>query len=90
VLRRDVIQALMCRFEVSFDLVEDVHAIAFQEYFATELEALKPLIDDGLIEVAPDAITVTRRGRLLVRTVAMVFDRYLREQREQARYSRVI
>lgn len=89
-LRRDVIQALMCQFKVSVDLVEDAHAIAFQEYFATELQALKPLINDGLIEVAPDAITVTRRGRLLVRTVAMVFDRYLREQREQARYSRVI
>jgi len=89
-LRRDVIQALMCQFTVSFERVEDAHAIAFDEYFATELEALKPLVEDGLIEVASDAITVTRRGRLLVRTVAMVFDRYLREQRQQARYSRVI
>ncbi len=89
-LRRDVIQALMCQFNVSFERVGGAHAIAFQEYFATELEALKPLVKDGLIEVASDAITVTRRGRLLVRTVAMVFDRYLREQREQARYSRVI
>ncbi len=89
-LRRDVIQALMCRFTVSFERVEDAHAIAFHEYFATELEALKPLVDDGLIEIASDAITVTARGRLLVRAVAMVFDRYLREQRERARYSRVI
>jgi oxygen-independent coproporphyrinogen III oxidase len=89
-LRREVIQALMCQFSVSFKQVEDANAIAFHEYFATELEALKPLAEDGLIEIAPDAITVTPRGRLLVRSVAMVFDRYLLEQREHARYSRVI
>jgi oxygen-independent coproporphyrinogen III oxidase len=89
-LRRDVIQALMCRFTVSFERVEDAHAIAFHEYFATELEALKPLAEDGLIQIRSDEIAVTPRGRLLVRSVAMVFDRYLREQREHARYSRVI
>jgi len=37
-----------------------------------------------------DAIAVSVRGRLLMRTVAMVFDRFLRGQREKARYSRVI
>ncbi len=30
------------------------------------------------------------RGRLLVRTVAMQFDRYLREAQQKAQYSRVI
>jgi oxygen-independent coproporphyrinogen-3 oxidase len=43
-----------------------------------------------LVEIEPDAIKVTPRGRFLVRTVAMVFDRYLREQRERVGYSRVI
>jgi oxygen-independent coproporphyrinogen-3 oxidase len=33
---------------------------------------------------------VTPRGRLLVRAVCMVFDRYLRETRERSRYSRVM
>ena len=90
VLRREVIHALMCQFTVSFGRVENAHAISFRDYFATELESLEPLADDGLVEIASDAITVTPLGRLLVRTVAMVFDRYLREQREAARYSRVI
>ena len=39
---------------------------------------------------AAEPINVTSRGRLLVRAVAMAFDRYLREQREGARYSRVV
>jgi oxygen-independent coproporphyrinogen-3 oxidase len=89
-LRRDVIQALMCQFTVGFERVEALHGIAFREYFSTELKDLKPLAEDGLVEIAADALTVTRRGRLLVRSVAMLFDHYLREQREQARYSRVI
>jgi oxygen-independent coproporphyrinogen-3 oxidase len=85
-----VIQEWMCAVTTSFQRIEERHEIAFHDYFATELEALKPLANDGLIELGPDAIAVTARGRLLVRTVAMVFDRHLREQRESARYSRVI
>jgi oxygen-independent coproporphyrinogen III oxidase len=89
-VRRDVIQALMCQFTLSFAYVERTHSIAFRDYFATELEALQPLSEDGLVEITPEAIVVTPRGRLLVRTVAMVFDRYLRMAQERARYSRVI
>jgi oxygen-independent coproporphyrinogen-3 oxidase len=89
-LRREVIHAIMCQFTVSFQRIENEHAIAFHDYFANELKALEPLADDGLVEIAADAINVTPRGRLLVRTVAMVFDRYLRAQREVPRYSRII
>jgi oxygen-independent coproporphyrinogen III oxidase len=88
--RRDVIQSLMCHFTVDFAAIEARHGILFGEAFAAELDALQSLDDDGLVEITPGAIDVTARGRLLVRTVAMTFDRYLREDRERARYSRVI
>ena len=90
VLRREVIQRVMCDFALAFDRIGERHAIRFDTYFAAELAALKPLADDGLIEMTPHSLAVTPRGRLLVRTVAMAFDRHLREQRERARYSRVI
>ena len=35
-------------------------------------------------------ITVTQKGRLLVRAVCMVFDRYLRAERSRAGYSKLI
>ena len=89
-LRRDVIQRLMCDFVLDCAAIEDAHQVRFGEYFASEMEALHLLAADGLVELASGTIRVTARGRLLVRTVAMVFDRYLREQRERARYSRVI
>jgi oxygen-independent coproporphyrinogen-3 oxidase len=89
-LRRDVIGALMCSSVVDFAAIATAHGVEFREYFAAELDALRPLAADGLVEVGAESITVTARGRLLVRTIAMVFDRHLREQREHARYSRVI
>ena len=33
---------------------------------------------------------MTPKGRLLVRSICMVFDRYLREKRERATYSKVV
>jgi len=90
VLRRDVIQKLMCNFDLDFEQVERAHGVRFRERFAPELAALAPLAADGLVELRDDRIDVTARGRLLVRTIAMTFDRYLREKREGPQYSRVI
>lgn len=90
VIRRDVIQKLMCNFELDFAAAEAAHGVRFTEYFAPDLAALAPLAEDGLVELRPDRITVTPRGRLLVRIVAMQFDRYLREAKERAQYSKVI
>jgi oxygen-independent coproporphyrinogen-3 oxidase len=89
-VRRDVIQALMCQFAVDLTAIDAMHGIAFNDYFRDELEALGPLMADGLIGIETDRITVTSSGRLLVRAVAMIFDRLLREHRESRRYSSVI
>ena len=89
-LRRAVIQALTCHFRVSIESMEISYLVDFRRYFGVELEILKPFADDGLVELGPDWITVTPTGRLLVRAVCTVFDRYLRASRERAGYSKVI
>jgi len=89
-LRRAVIQSLTCHFRVSIESIEIAHLIDFESYFAQELADLRRLETDGLVDIQPDWITVTPRGRLLVRTVCMVFDRYLRARRQNATYSKVI
>ena len=89
-VRREVIGALMCSSVVDFADIGARHGIVFRDYFAADLEALEPLAADGLVEIGERSIAVTPRGRLLMRAVAMAFDRYLREQRERAQYSRVI
>ena len=89
-VRRAVIQALMCHFHLSFEAIEIAHLISFREYFATELEELKPFVEDGLVDVDDEWLTITGRGRHVVRAVCMVFDRYLREGRLRASYSKVM
>ena len=88
--RRAVIQALMCQSRVSIESIELAHLVEFRKYFAPELADLRRLAADGLVELAPDWIVVTPKGRLLVRAIAMVFDRYLRERALRASYSRLI
>ncbi len=89
-LRRSVIQALMCDFEVVHAAIEAAYGIRFTEYFRAELAALAPLAADGLVVAGARALTVTPRGRLLVRAIAMRFDRHLLREAPATRYSKVI
>jgi len=89
-VRRAVIQSLICNFSLSLESIELSWLIDFRRYFAAEMEELRRLAADGLVELPPDWIVVTPKGRLLVRAVCMVFDRNLREQRQRASYSKVI
>jgi oxygen-independent coproporphyrinogen-3 oxidase len=89
-VRRAVIQSLICHFRLSVESIELAHLIDFKRYFADELRDLKQLERDGLVELLPDWIVVTPRGRLLVRAICMVFDRYLRARQQAASYSKVI
>jgi len=88
--RRAIIQALMCHFMVSKESIEIAHLIDFDRYFSTELAELRELERAGLLELDERWISVTPKGRMLIRNVCMVFDRYLRHEREIHRYSRVI
>jgi oxygen-independent coproporphyrinogen-3 oxidase len=89
-LRRSIIQALMCHFELSIESIEIAHLIDFKSYFASELADLRDMEKGGLLTIDDQWITVEPRGRLLVRGIAMAFDKYLRTDRERVRYSKVI
>jgi oxygen-independent coproporphyrinogen-3 oxidase len=89
-LRRAVIQALACHFQLAKESIEIAHLVEFDRYFAPEMKELAKLEQDGLVELDDEWIHVTPRGRLLVRSVCMVFDRYLRAAQPRAQYSRVM
>ncbi|MBI3937528.1 MAG: oxygen-independent coproporphyrinogen III oxidase [Betaproteobacteria bacterium] len=88
--RRAVIQALMCHFALSKESVEIAYLIHFDRYFAAEIEDLREFEKLGLIAAEEGWLTVTPKGRFVIRSICMVFDRYLRHDREVRRYSRVI
>ena len=92
VIRADLIQALMCHGALDFRAFEQHHMIDFGAYFSESLARLKPLQDDGLVELDEGGLRATSRGRLLLRIIAMCFDRYLTPAADSAqpRYSRTV
>ncbi len=89
-LRAAVIQALMCYDRLSFDDFSKQHGIDFSDYFCTEIERMKPLASDGLIILDRAGVTITQSGRLLLRSIAMVFDRYIDQSQDDNRFSKAI
>ncbi|AOA04493.1 oxygen-independent coproporphyrinogen III oxidase [Pseudomonas sp. TMW 2.1634] len=88
-IRREVIQQIICNLQLPFAHVEQMFNIDFRGYFAPQWPTLKTMANDGLIALDDEHLTVLPAGRLLVRSVCMVFDAYLEQQTRQ-RYSRVI
>ncbi|MDR3347704.1 MAG: oxygen-independent coproporphyrinogen III oxidase [Helicobacteraceae bacterium] len=80
-LRKRVIMGLMSVFALDFAAVEKEFGIAFEEYFAPDLEALKPLEADGLLTIENRRIAISDTGRLLIRNIVANFDPYLKKSR---------
>lgn len=76
-LRRDVIQNLLCHGVVVKAEIEERFGIDFDETFAGALAALEDCAADGLVELSPDAVRATPLGRVFLRNLAMPFDAYL-------------
>ena len=88
VMRRQIIQDLMCRF--ALELAD--YQPNFAEYFAEEIPDLQRFAEQGLIEWQPEtgSLKVTPKGRFLIRNIAMIFDYYLRHKETKAKYSQTV
>jgi oxygen-independent coproporphyrinogen III oxidase len=80
-LRRAVIGRLLCHTVILKREVEHEFKISFDEYFAGEIARLAEPSADSLVILDRDEIRVTPLGRVFIRNVAMVFDRYIEEQK---------
>ncbi len=87
-LRRAVITALICHFNLDFKAIENDFQIDFMQYFAGELAQIRQMQADGLLVIDENHIQVLAAGRLLIRNICMVFDRYLQKKTQQ--FSKVI
>lgn len=90
ILRRNIIQDLMCRFSLDYQLYEGMFGIPFAQYFSEELADLQKLADLGLVRLKPHGLKVTPKGRFLIRNIAMVFDYHLRHKETAAKYSQTV
>ena len=93
-LRRFVITQMMCNFHLDKRAVEERFGIVFDLAFERELaELARPdgLIANGFVSASREAVQVEPLGRLFVRNVAMLFDRYLLDKKSDAQiFSRTV
>lgn len=90
ILRRELINELMCHGALDKSTFGKRHTLIFDDYFAADLGRLKVLAADGLVKLENGLIRVTERGRFLLRNIAMCFDKYLVPGPQAATYSRTI
>ena len=65
----------------------------FTDRYADALERLRPMADDGLLEISDDGLRVLDAGKLLIRNLAMAFDAYLPDQQREGggpKFSRTV
>ena len=89
-LRADLIGQLMCQGEIPVSALERRYAIDFDDYFRDAMTRLQPLFDDNLVRRDDGRILATSRGRLLLRNIAMCFDRYLDRPGIPVKFSRAV
>ena len=93
-VRAAVIAQLMCQGVIDIGAIEARYGIDFATYFGAALAQLKQHVADGLVGIDAGRITVTPAGRLLLRSIAMCFDAYLKvappAEAQRTPFSRVI
>jgi len=89
-LRAAAISQLMCYDKLSFKEFSATHGIDFQHYFRAEIQELQCLAEDRLVTLDSRAISIMPKGRLLLRSIAMVFDRYAGDETNNGRFSKAI
>ncbi|PJE80167.1 Oxygen-independent coproporphyrinogen III oxidase [invertebrate metagenome] len=92
-IRHDVINEMICHFRLNPEVIEKKFSINFSRYFSSELRQLNIMVQDNLLTLSKsNTIKVTDKGRLFIRNICMVFDRYLATPTQQAKplFSKVI
>ena len=85
-LRKQVIDNLMCFMDVSPADIAIEHG-KHSDYFAVEMDMLKPFCNAGIITIFNGRITLVTEHRMAVRAVAAVFDQYMANS--NGKYSKV-
>jgi oxygen-independent coproporphyrinogen-3 oxidase len=89
-LRRHIIMSLACQVYTEFADIENKFGISFTDKFSAEMERLRELEADGLIQLDDHGVRVLPLGRLLLRPILMAFDEYLPTAMKTAKFSKVL
>lgn len=89
-IRREIIMRLICDFQLDRASIENKFGLIFESSFDQEMNTIRRMVDEGLIEEKGSLLKVTPGGRLLIRNICMVFDWYLTNAQQKKVFSRTI
>ena len=90
IIRRAAIGKILCHCVLDKKELSAEYGIDFDGYFADEIARLGALCADGLVELTPDSIRVTLIGRIFIRNIGMIFDKYLQKPNDRPVFSRTL
>ncbi len=76
-LRRHIIMNLIAEMTLDISDCNRQFDIDFNTMFASELQVLRGMQEDGLLDISETRISVEKRGRPFLRNICMPFDAYL-------------
>jgi oxygen-independent coproporphyrinogen-3 oxidase len=88
-VRRALIERLMCDMTVDIDQTATQFGYSIKD-FAEEVDSLHQLRRDGLIDFENGFVRIPPKNHVLVRIVASVFDRYLRNAATEAKHATAV
>lgn len=77
-IRREVIELIMCNGNLDFSEIEKKHDIKFEKYFQKEIKELKKFSEERIINHDAESIKITEFGKIFVPLVCSVFDKFLK------------
>ena len=86
IIRKDVINSLLCYFQIDFEAIEKRYNIVFDEYFEEELKSMDDLVKDGILIFSKTGINMTPVGHFFVRNVCSIFDKYFKDSKSSTTY----
>jgi len=89
-LRREVIETLMCQCYLSIPQIEAKYDITFKQYFAQEWQVLQSYEAEELVHLNQNSIKLSLLGILFMRNIVMPFDGYLKGKSRESHFSKTI
>ncbi|HSC74649.1 MAG TPA: oxygen-independent coproporphyrinogen III oxidase [Pseudomonadales bacterium] len=92
ILRREIIQSILCQRRLDIACIEKKYAIVFVDHFVQVLPSLFDMQTDNLLSLSGDELLVTSKGYAFMRNICMLFDEYVvgHLQSQAVRYSRTL
>ena len=89
-IRKYVIMEMMANFSFDIQRFEKKFNINFFDKFKDEIKELQEFVDEGLVEITPEKISINKTGSLLIRNIVLPFDEYFKKMANQKVFSKSI